>query len=107
MKKILLAVALLFILPPPYASQGSTRAMESISGKTLKVIQSALPEAARNNVDFTKYLILVAESDSSYVVCFDDPERKPGQRGSTNRMLSFEVEIRKETLQVIRSNFIR
>jgi hypothetical protein len=83
------------------------RGEESISGKTFLAIQVAAAEATRNGVDVSKYKIFAEKAEYSYIITFDDPERPPGQVGSTTRMLSFEVEVSIKDLHIIRSHFVR
>jgi hypothetical protein len=81
--------------------------METVSGKTFVAMQAAATEATRNGLDVSKYKILAREAGSSYVVTFDDPERPPTQLGSTARMPTFEVEVSRENLHIVRSHFVR
>jgi hypothetical protein len=96
-----------FTLQIANAIQDSQQHMESISGKSLRIIQMALPEAARKNLDLVKFKVEVLELEFSYLVIFDDPNRPAGQRGSTSKVQCFEVEIRKSDLFVLRANFAR
>lgn len=107
MRKTLFIVALLLSGPMVIATQTAHQIVESISGKSIQIIQVALPEAARSNIALEKYKVVVMESGSSYLVVFDDPQRVEGQRGSTARMPSFEVEVRKDDLKIVRSSFVR
>ena len=80
---------------------------KTISGQTFLAIQAAAVEAARNGVDVSKYKILAEKEAYSYIIIFDDPERPPGQVGSTAKMLSFEVEVGARDFHIIRSHFVR
>lgn len=107
MKKTLLTSLLAFSLQIALASQKLFQLVESISGKSFKIIQATLPEVAKNHFDLEKFKIVVMESESSYLVIFDDPKRAEGQRGNTSKLPSFEIELRKDDLQIVRSNFVR
>lgn len=107
MTRAIFLVVLLLATPVFMSAQPTYQIVESISGKSLKIIEAALPEAVRKHLDVGKYKIVVMQSEQSYLVVFDDPNRPEGQRGSTSRMPGFEVEVRREDLQVIRSNFVR
>ncbi len=89
------------------ASSADLKAVESISGKGFHIIEAAIPATVPHKLNINQYRISVMESDSSFVVLFEDPNAKPGQRGSTAKMSSFEVELSKHGLRVIRSNFVR
>src|SRR5690349_14132416 len=107
MKNTLLAICLFTIVPTVTMSQQSYQILASISGKYVKILQAALIEASKNKIDIEKYRIQIAENHASYFVVFDDPARKDSQRGSSDNMLSFEVEIKKNDFQVVRANFVR
>lgn len=80
---------------------------DSILGTTLKVIQAAMPRFEEQGLKLNKYVVSVFEQESSFIVVFDDPKRPAGQRGSTPDVTAFEVEIKKQGLQVVRANFVR
>ena len=79
----------------------------SILGVDLKAIQAALPVFEKQGMKVDGYRVIVIEEKESILVLFDDPERSPGQFGSTVRMVSFEVRLRKPDLTVAGSNFVR
>lgn len=89
------------------AQSSNIRTITEISGKSLKIIQIAIPEAAKHNVDWERRKIVVMESDSTFLVLFDDPDRAAGQRGSTSNFSTYEVEIKKDGYQIVRSNYSR
>ena len=84
---------------------------ELISGVGYRVIQAAMSEFVRNNLDISRYRITVAERGSSYVVTFIDASvtnDAPGYtRGSPGKIPSFSVELSRDDLRLIRSNFVR
>ncbi len=90
-------------------TEHTDRVTGEISGKTLSVIQAALPEAQKQHIDLRKYKIVVTESADSYVVSFVDPDFKRAkmEAGSSPNLIEFEVELRKEGLQVIKSYYVR
>jgi hypothetical protein len=79
----------------------------SVPGTALKVIHAAMPKFDEQRLDLGKYEVLVVEEESSFTVVFTDPSRQAGQRGSTSSVQTFEVEIRKKDLGIIRANFAR
>jgi hypothetical protein len=81
--------------------------MDAISGKTLNIIFSALPAFRSKGLDLNDYAVYIVEKEGSYIVVFDDPERKSSQRGSTKKLVSFQVEIGKETFEIIRSSYCK
>ena len=81
--------------------------IDSIRGTALQVVQAALPKFEEQGMKLDEYVISVFEQESSFLVVFDDPNRPSGQRGSSPGVIAFEVEISKQGLQAIRSNFVR
>ena len=81
--------------------------METIFGRNFVVIESAAAEAARNGLDVSKYKITILDRGSSCTVMFQDPERPEGERGSTERMLGFDVEVSRKDRHIVRSHFVR
>jgi hypothetical protein len=84
---------------------------ESISGLGYRVIQAAMFEFVRNNLDITRYRITVAEEGSSFLVTFIDanaPNDPLGHmRGSPGKIPAFSVELGRDDLRLIRSHFVR
>ena len=91
----------------PKAAAPVLKERGSISGGDLKAIQSALPVFEAHGLRVDAYRVIVLEEGESIIVLFDDPDRSPGQKGSTGRMVSFEVRLRKSDLTVVGSNFVR
>src|SRR5437868_5368357 len=79
----------------------------SILGVDLKAIQAALPTFEKHGMKVDGYRVIVIEEKESIVVLFEDPERPPEQMGSTKRMVSFEVRLRKTDLSIVESHFVR
>jgi hypothetical protein len=79
----------------------------TISGAVLEVVQVAIPKLREKQLNPDDYEVSVFETDSSFVVLFDDPNRPAGQRGSTEKVPAFEVEIAKADRRVVRANFVR
>ena len=102
----LLALPLLGAESPKFPSI-AFRERGSILGVDLKAIQRALPVFEKHGMKVDGYRVIVIEENESIIVLFDDPERSPGQRGSTARMVSFEVRLKKADLTVVGSNFVR
>ncbi|MBR0834739.1 hypothetical protein JQ612_16235 [Bradyrhizobium manausense] len=84
---------------------------EAISGKNLRAIQAAMPEFMRTGMDISRYRIVVDENESHVVVTFidaDAPDDPRGRiRGNLSKLPAFIVELGRNDLQVIRSNFMR
>jgi hypothetical protein len=84
---------------------------ESISGVSYRVIQAAMSEFVRKNLDITRYRITVAGEGSSYLVTFIDasaPNDPSGHmRGNPGKIPAFSVELSRDDLRLIRSNFVR
>ena len=91
---------------------GEVKAMEeTISGRSFRAIEVAAAELARSNLDISLYRITVTEEGTSVVVIFIDAnatgEEKKRFRGSPGNIPAFEVELGRDDLRVIRSNFVR
>jgi hypothetical protein len=89
----------------PFAS--SFRERGSILGIDLKAIQVALPIFEKHGLKVEGYKVIVIEDREFVVVVFDDPQRPSGQMGSTARMVSFEVRLKRSDLSLVSSNFVR
>ena len=79
----------------------------SILGVDLKAIQAALPIFEKHGLKIDDYKVVVIEDREFVVVIFDDPDRPPGQIGSTARKVAFEVRLRRSDRSVVGSNFVR
>ena len=114
MRKIFTSCALLalFCFGPVGLLPAEIQAMEeSISGRNYRAIQAAVVELARHNLDISRYRITVTETEASLIVTFIDasaPDDPRGQfRGNPGKIPAFSAELKRDNLQVIRSNFIR
>jgi hypothetical protein len=80
---------------------------ESISGRSFRAIQAAIPELERNKLGVEGYRIRVHESGASVFVLFGDPNAPKGLRGSWGDRPAFSVELARDDLRIIRSQFER
>lgn len=78
----------------------------SLTGQQFKVLEVAVAEFRKKSLDVSKYKVSIYRVGTSYLVMFDDPDIVESQRGSSPRMLSFEVEVDPD-YQVLRANFSR
>lgn len=78
----------------------------SLSGQQLAMIEVAVLELKKYDGDVLDYQLFLYRAGKSYLVVFDDPERAPSQRGSSQNMLTFEVEIDSD-LKILKSHFSR
>ena len=85
----------------------SLKQMDSISGTGLQVVQVALPKFVEKKLVLEKYKVKVYDAGSSYVVIFDDPNRRMGQLPGTAAVPVYEVEVAKDGLKVLRAMFSR
>jgi hypothetical protein len=91
-------------------AEESLRKVVQIGGGAARVVQIAVTELQRMapQQELRGYAVFVYESDSAFVVIFDDPARIPSQQlGSSAAMPTFEVEIVKSDLRVVRKSFVR
>lgn len=110
MKTIYLLVVVFIFLPRPLLAEerGAIFMIEetSLSGKQLAMIEVAVLELKKHDIDVLNYQLFLYKTGKSYLVVFDDPERARSQRGSSQNMLTFEVEIDSD-LKILKSHFSR
>jgi hypothetical protein len=103
----LASIAVLAVAEEPSKFASPFRERGSILGVDLKAIQAAMPEFEKRGLKIDRYKIIVFEDGEVVFVIFDDPQRPPGQKGSTERMSTFEVRLKRTDLSVVGSNFVR
>ena len=77
-----------------------------LEDKQLKLIELALAEFKKNNLDSSDYKLSLYRSGDSYIAIFEDSKITSNHRGSSLNVPSFEVKI-DDNYEVIRSNFAR
>jgi hypothetical protein len=86
-------------------------AEESISGRNYLAIEAAAVEFARQGLDISRYRITVHETEASLFVTFIDAdvpdEQRRHVRGNPGKIPGFEVQLKRDNFQVVRSNFTR
>lgn len=104
----LVVFSILFSAPLFAEERKAVRLIEetSLSGKQLAMIEVAVLELKKHDIDVLNYQLFLYKTGKSYLVMFDDPERAPSQRGSSQNMLTFEVEIDGD-LKILKSHFSR
>ena len=109
MKKELVALTLGLALmgAKAMAEQDGMKVIDTIAGSSQKLIQSEMPEFTRQGLSLDGYRIVVMTMNGHYVVLFEDLSTPPGQRGSTSKKPSFEVELSEDGARVARANFVR
>ena len=80
--------------------------MELIPGNKILIIEAALPEFRRTELDIAAYSIKLFEQTQSIVVIFVPNNADPSERGSGSRP-TFEVEVSNADRRVVRANFAR
>lgn len=85
---------------PPYEE------IVSISGTDFLVIDSAVAEFTKHNLDIRIYDIVLNISGDGYWVSIEDPQRPPSTRGSSPRMSEFSVLLDRHG-NVLNSHFVR
>ena len=89
------------------AQSKSPKLRADFPGSTLKWIHAAEPEFQRRNLDLDKYTVTVAEQDDSVVIALRSLDATKGARGSAGKFPEYEVEVSKNDMKIIRSNFVR
>jgi hypothetical protein len=106
-RALLVAVVFVWALIGGTAVWAQTRVIDAISGSSQKMIQLALSEFVKQGLSIDGYRIVVMEVDKHAVVLFEDMTTPTGQRGSSPRKPSFEVELSEDGAKVVRANFVR
>jgi hypothetical protein len=83
------------------------RVVAEFSGASLKWVHAAEPEFEKKKLDLGNYLISVIEQNDSVVVVLTASDAEKGARGSSGTYPGYEVEIRKNDLKILRSNYVR
>jgi len=111
MERFLLATVVVSLISgwTPLTAQSNHPKMiaEQLRGSSLKWIHAAEPEFAKRKLDLDKYIIFVGVGVDSVVVTLSPPDFVEGMFGSSGSYPTFEVEISKKDMKVLRSNFIR
>ncbi len=87
--------------------EGPIRVVASISGVHAQAILLAVPTLSARNLDLTRYEVTVAETTKSFSVLFQAPNRNREVLGDAGNPPGFEVEIDKNTHQILGSHYIR
>jgi hypothetical protein len=78
----------------------------SLTGHQLLILDRALEQFNQRGLHVGGYKVSLYDFGDNYLVLFEDPNAPEGQRGSTSKMLQFEVELSAD-LEVLRSDFSR
>ncbi len=89
------------------AQSNPPKVLAEFPGTSLKWIHAAEPILQDKKLDLDKYTISLLEQADSVTVILKSEDSAPGGRGNTGKNPSFEVEISKKDLKVLRSNYIR
>src|SRR5712691_10836532 len=98
-----LLVLLCFGLFPLCASKSQAIQVESISSRSYRAIQAAMPDLERRKLDVDNYRITVVETFSSLSVLFHDPEVSPGHERRPGRPPNLTIELDRDNFVIIRS----
>jgi hypothetical protein len=111
MRKALLAVVMVVISAQGWytsmAQSNSQKVIAEFPGSTLKWIEAAEPEFHRRNLDLSNYIVAVVDYGDSVIVALSSPDQPAGARGSVGKYPGYEVEISKNGMKILRSNFVR
>lgn len=88
------------------ASAQECDVMELISGDTILIIDAALPEFRKTELDLEAYSVRLFEQPESIAVIFVPNDAELSERGGGSGP-TFEVEISKVDRRVLRANFAR
>jgi hypothetical protein len=80
---------------------------EGISGRNFRAIEAAMPELARLQLNVEDYWIEVVDWQESVLVLFGTKDRPPFTRGSFGPWPNYSVELSRDDLRVIRSQWER
>ena len=80
---------------------------DAVSQSDRKIVEIAITEVLRRNLDASAYRASVVAREGKYVVVFTDAKIPPGARGVRTSNPTIEVEVDQATSKVIRSYFAR
>ena len=92
---------LCFSILPLSVSKSQGIHEESISARSYRAIQAAIPELERRKLDINNYRITVVESSASLSVLFHDPEAPPGHERRPGRPPGLSIGLDKVTFEII------
>ena len=105
---ILIALAVHICIANGSLAQAEFEVVDSISGRNLKLIQTAMTFFTGAGLNIDGYRITVIKRDGHSAVLFEDDNKKPGQYGSSTRdKPDFEVQFSRDGSRVDRANFSR
>jgi hypothetical protein len=112
MKKALIGVALAVGISLPVrnamAEQVGFKVMDTISGSSLKLIQTAIPRLAGAGLNVDGYRITVVMREGRPGVLFEDENKRRGQYGSApGQKPDFEVRFSEDGSHVVSAHFSR
>jgi hypothetical protein len=111
MRKALLAAVLIVTSAQGWyismAQSNPEKVIAEFPGSTLKWIEAAEPEFHRRNLDLSNYIVAVVDHGDSVIVALSSPDQPAGARGSVGKHPGYEVEISKDGMKILRSNFVR
>ena len=90
-----------------FAQSTSRTVIAEFAGSSLKWIHAAEPEFRRRNLNLDKYTVSVLERDDSVTVILSPPDAVKAALGSSASYPTFEIEIAKKDMKVVRSNYVR
>lgn len=96
-----LLVLLCFGLFPLCVSKSQGVQVESISSRSYRAIQAAMPHLELHKLDVNNYRITVVETFSSLSVLFHDPEVPPGHERRSGRPPNVTIELDKDDFVII------
>jgi hypothetical protein len=79
--------------------------MVSISGAAFRAIERAVTELDRHGIEVEQCQIVVEFALDSISVSFRDPHWTPMRRGSGPNLTGFDVELKPDTFEILRSGF--
>jgi hypothetical protein len=89
------------------AQSNPEKVVAQFPGSTLKWIEAVEPEFRRRNLDLNNYIVSVVDHRESVVVALSSPDQPEGARGSVGKYPGYEVEISKDGMKILRSNYVR
>jgi AMMECR1 domain-containing protein len=110
MLKIKTGVGTLILLLSVLSTPAGAKMKESASllGKSVLYIKAALPEIERQKLDLNLYRVTVFEENNSvFVVLADKNASNDSVRGSPGKIPAFQVELDRDSMQILKSSFVR
>jgi hypothetical protein len=90
------------------AEQKKSEAVETLSGRSIKLLQTAIPVLNSFGISMDGYKIIILTAQGKPTIILEDENAKSGQYGTSQAAKpSFEIQFNEDGSRVIKANFSR